>query len=233
MNRDSTLYLGLDIGQANDYSAVAVVQADSVLVGERVVRESRQARPYGQSRLRVVRVEEVQPEYAMHYQLRWLERLPLGMSYPRQVQHIVGLVRRLADLGRVEVVADRTGVGRAVIDALRVALPGVIAISITGGMSASWAGPDVSVPKRDLIATLVLLLQSGRLRIAEGLALGPILVQELLAFRMKVSLAGHDSYEAWRENQHDDLVLATSLAVWLAEDRAGNAAWGRSYEMTR
>jgi hypothetical protein len=36
----------------------------------------------------------------------------------------------------------------------------------------------------------------------------------------KVNLAtGHDSYEAWREEAHDDLVLAVSLACWYAFTR--------------
>jgi hypothetical protein len=40
---------------------------------------------------------------------------------------------------------------------------------------------------------------------------------ELLNFRVKINLAsGHDSYEAWREGDHDDLVLAAAMAVWSA-----------------
>jgi hypothetical protein len=31
----------------------------------------------------------------------------------------------------------------------------------------------------------------------------------------------HDSYEAWREGDHDDLVLATALACWRAAKRRG------------
>lgn len=34
---------------------------------------------------------------------------------------------------------------------------------------------------------------------------------------MKVNVStGHDSYEAWREGDHDDLVLAAALAAWKA-----------------
>ena len=41
------------------------------------------------------------------------------------------------------------------------------------------------------------------------------LKQELLNFRVKVNVStAHDSYEAWREGDHDDLVLATGLALW-------------------
>ena len=35
------------------------------------------------------------------------------------------------------------------------------------------------------------------------------------------SMAAHDIYGAWREGQHDDLVLATALAVWFGERMGG------------
>ncbi len=60
-----------------------------------------------------------------------------------------------------------------------------------------------------------MLLQNQRLKIAEGLPLADILTRELLAFRVKINLStGHDSYEAWRERDHDDLVLAVALACY-------------------
>lgn len=36
-------------------------------------------------------------------------------------------------------------------------------------------------------------------------------------------LSGHDSYEAWREQEHDDLVLAVGLAARLAVE--GRDGW--------
>ena len=62
------------------------------------------------------------------------------------------------------------------------------------------------------------LLQSGRLKVAESLPLAPTLVSELLNFRVKIGpLTAHDSYGAWREGQHDDLVLALACAAWYGE----------------
>jgi hypothetical protein len=46
----------------------------------------------------------------------------------------------------------------------------------------------------------------------------PTLVQELLAFRVKIDpLTAHDSYGAWREGAHDDLVLAVAVAAWYGQ----------------
>jgi hypothetical protein len=49
--------------------------------------------------------------------------------------------------------------------------------------------------------------------IAEGLPLTAVLAEELAAFRVKVTPAGNETFEAWRERDHDDLVLAVALAL--------------------
>jgi hypothetical protein len=67
------------------------------------------------------------------------------------------------------------------------------------------------------VAALEVPFHTGELKIAEDLKLAPTLRKELLDFRRKINLAtAHDSYEHWRESDHDDLVLATALACWAA-----------------
>jgi hypothetical protein len=74
------------------------------------------------------------------------------------------------------------------------------------------------VPKRDLVGIAQVLLQTERIQFAAGLPLTPLLVHELLEFRVKIDpLTAHDSYGAWREGQHDDLVLAVAIAAWYGE----------------
>jgi hypothetical protein len=70
-----------------------------------------------------------------------------------------------------------------------------------------------------LVSTLQVLLQAGRLKVASALAEAPTLVRELLAFQVKVTAAAHETFGPWRENAHDDLVLAVVLAAWLGERR--------------
>jgi hypothetical protein len=63
-------------------------------------------------------------------------------------------------------------------------------------------------------------LQAGRLKIASALPEAATLTKELQDFQMKITLAtGHDSYGAWREGAHDDLVLALACALWCGERR--------------
>jgi hypothetical protein len=50
------------------------------------------------------------------------------------------------------------------------------------------------------------------------MALADTLRKELLNFKVKINIStAHDSYEAWREGDHDDLVLAVAMACWCRE----------------
>ena len=115
-----------------------------------------------------------------------------------------------------ELIVDNTGVGLAVTDLLKKKGLRFKAITITGGdKTHGVVGGKYRVPKRDLVSALEVPFHTGRLKIAEGLELWPALKEELLNFRRKIDLrTAHDSYEHWRETDHDDLVLATALACW-------------------
>jgi len=151
------------------------------------------------------------------YDVRYLERLR-NTPYPAIVRRLDHLVKRLPE--RPSMAVDATGVGRPVIDMIRDAhLPASIyPITLTGGDAVTQDGMERHVPKRDVASTIAVLLQTGRLRIARGLKESETLLRELLNFRVKISLSGHDTYEAWREQEHDDLVLAVGLAAWLFEN---------------
>ncbi|TDI90091.1 MAG: hypothetical protein E2O72_05005 [Candidatus Dadabacteria bacterium] len=183
----SDFILGLDLGQVKDYTALGVLERDG---------SSKQDRKY---------------------QLRRLERLPLGTTYPAVVTHVKELMEKEPLRGHVLLVVDATGVGLPVIDLLDQEGLRPIGITITGGTEATYVGRGYHVPKRDLVVTLQVLAQSGRLKVAENLPLAHIFVNELLNFKVEINKRGHDSYEAWREGVHDDLVLAVALAAWYGQ----------------
>jgi hypothetical protein len=92
-------------------------------------------------------------------------------------------------------------------------------IQITGGDSVTQENGLHRVPKRDLVSAAQVALQTERLKIASSLPDAPVLTRELQNFQVKISLdTAHDSYGAWREGTHDDLVLAVCLALWIAEN---------------
>ncbi len=154
------------------------------------------------------------------YNLVYLQRLKLRTPYPEVVAEIKrtfdNLVKQAAG-GVVTLVVDVTGVGRPVLDMLKAARLSVMAVTITGGAEASHEGLEYHIPKRDLVAAAQVLMQQRKLRVAQGVEAAQEFVKELENFKYKISLTtGHDSYEAWRESIHDDLVLCICMACWAA-----------------
>jgi hypothetical protein len=199
---DLRYFVGLDLGQRQDFTAVAVVQ-----------RTVGYARQFDHAKW----MENCYPEKTS-YSASYLERMPLGMAYPDVVERVRKLLSHPRLAGAATLVVDGTGVGAPVVDLLRRAGLGcpIIAATITGGDRETRDGDYYRVPKRDLIAGLQVMLQQGELAVAARLPEAPTLVKEMLDMRVKISAAGHDSYSAWREGAHDDLVLALALAVWQA-----------------
>jgi len=197
--------LGLDLGQAADYTALTIAELRNEPTGELWSDDTEKT--------------------VKHYDIRHLERFPLGTSYPSIVACVVDRCAALPRPGYSDIapqlVVDATGVGRPVVDLLRAAQPraDIVPVNITGGNAAAHDATTGywNVPKRDLASTLAVLLQSARLNVAPALPDAAVLQQELLNFKVKITAAAHDTYGAWREGQHDDLVLATALATWWSE----------------
>ena len=79
-----------------------------------------------------------------------------------------------------------------------------------------------TVPKHDFVARVETLLPPVVSSSPRGLKLAPLIQQELVSFRAKVSAASHHAYEAGGD-AHDDLVLALALAVWGADESSPEA----------
>lgn len=86
-------------------------------------------------------------------------------------------------------------------------------VTITGGAEERLREGSVSVPKRDLMQTLAVMLERNELRISDTLPLSNMLLGELATMRAKRTPAGRDRYEAEGQKK-DDLVLALALASW-------------------
>jgi hypothetical protein len=218
--KETLRIVGVDLGQQRDPTAIAVVERGYVpngpLYNAHYVYKGRE-------------IHAAREPVSLEYHVRHLERPPLGTSYVDVVERIIAM---LEDLGDKELVlaVDTTGVGRPVADMLRARLNEWLDedegtridaawITITGGDSVSRAeGRGLRVPKRDLASAPLVLMQNKQLKIAEGMPLSDTLRKELLNFKVRINLStGHDSYEAWREGDHDDLVLAVAMACWCGE----------------
>ena len=192
----TSFHIGVDLGQKRDFTAIAILERRD---------------PGLAHFLDPWHVDETA------YELRHLERLPLGTPYPRVVEHIAALTR-LPELHRCcELVVDGTGVGAPVVDLLREAnlsCP-ITGVSITSGEQAQYGHRSSTVPKRDLIAALEVMLDEEELKIAAALPERRRLVDEFMSLKAAPTKTGHQTFGASGSN-HDDLLIAISLACWSA-----------------
>ena len=199
-------YIGLDLGQRSDFTAIAAA--------ERVER----ARPW-------------LPPVFSGLSVRHLERVPLGTPYPRVVERVAQIAGHPELAGNCCLVVDATGVGLPVVDLLRAAEIGceVIPVIITGGERESRQGSFWHVPKRDLITGVQVLLEKEQLRIARRLPETGPLVRELMDVRTEIRGAGRARWGAEGCGQHDDLVMAVALACWRGRRAGAGFVRGRLF----
>jgi hypothetical protein len=238
-------YVGLDLGQLSDYTAIAVLEepiwvpSDApawVRTGEhnRVEQRSGWIAPADIWQQSDRRSREPAPPALPMLALRHLHRFERRTPYPEVVRHVADLLACLPLAGNAVLLVDATGVGRPVVDMLDQAKLDPQAITITGGSAVSVDGREYRVPKRDLAMCVQVLLQNRRLVFAAGLPLLDVLKRELQSFEVKIDpKTAHDSYLAWREGAHDDLVLAVALACWYREQYGGpSQGFSFSYMIT-
>ena len=178
--------LGLDLGQANDFSALAVV--------EHVWR-------YAPNSTDGVRIR--------HFEVVALRRWDLGTPYPRIVQDVAeGMVSGPLSAQGV-LLFDATGVGRAIGD--------LFAEQWRSGRMGDYPPVPVTFTqesKADMVSTVLVAAQRGRLHIANRLPLASVLEEELTRFRQKIRATGSTSIEYGGGTEgHGDLATGLFLAM--------------------
>src|SRR5215204_4058886 len=171
--------VGVDLGQANDPTAIAVLEKTVV------PPQTALFAPVGESPgNRLVEGRSV-------YDLVYLKRPRLGTPYDTIAKRVADLICELepqgafGELGQVTLSVDGTGVGRAVVDLLdsefkrrgatSKAVPKVDfrRVSVTGSQGTLKRPTRTdgywSVPKKDLIFPAVAAFQQGKIRIAKGI----------------------------------------------------------------
>ena len=113
------------------------------------------------------------------------------------------------------------------LDMFRAIRPTVklVPVVITGGATESRVNGTFRVAKLHLASVLTEVLENGRLKIAE-MPLRKWLVEELKTFSVKITKAGNETFEAMKDNLHDDGACALALGCWAAE-RFGGLPSGR------
>lgn len=189
-------FLGLDLGQRRDYTAIAAIAVTDVILGQEPVAYNFIRR----TELRIVH----------------LARIPLGSPYselPSVLHRVVDQTRHFAN-AKPTLAVDATGPGTPVIEMIRNAgldsslLPAII----TGGESSARKPVNgvYSVARKDLLSILRVAIETGRLKGAPSMPLKDELLAELRT--LEAESASH-------ARNHDDLVFAVALALWAAKIR--------------
>lgn len=222
LERVRAIHIGIDLGQQQDFSAVAVVE-----VGERAT-----ARSYTLNG-RSFSVPE------STYRVQEMQRLDLGTSYVEVAAHVADLVGKLWDWERGmrergeiapynpqiswDIWADATGVGRPVMDMLREALrsspktdrahlhPTVFTYGDRFNRGA-YEGDGNVLGKAYLVSRLQVLFQEKRLKLPPKHQVAAAMARELKDYEIRVDENANDKYGAFKVGTHDDLVTALGLA---------------------
>jgi hypothetical protein len=172
-----------------------------------------------------------QPPDLIELRVRMLKRFPPGTHYIDAGKHVAELLR-LPEFGevkelngpnpprivraKIELVVDQTAVGGRIADMVLRSAGSAVAsrVVIAGGHVETYAEGLYHLPKQALIGGLEVLLETRKLKIAEGMRETKLLTDELVNYRGRTTSANSMSAETWREQPSDDLVFATALACW-------------------
>jgi len=189
---DQIYLAGLDLGQANDYSAFSIAE-------KQVAREK----------------GKIWSKLSISH----LERYPIGTSYFDIAELIAGYFEDPRLKLRGKLMVDQTGVGKPVMDILRKFGMHPIGITITGGYDVNEDGHGgFNVPKRDLVSALVSMYYGNLISIMRTLEAVKEFNNELQHFSVKQNKkTGHETFEPDEANVHDDLVISVALIAWYSQ----------------
>lgn len=179
--------LGVDLGQTYDYTVLSILDAKFNENGK------------------------------LSYDLVFLKKFALKQSYLAVVEEIERIVEFYKIVKEYALVIDYTGVGHPVFDIFVTKGLNPMGVTITAGLKSNQqAYNKITVPKKDLVTYLQIVLQNRRLRISKHLSLLNDFKQELLNFKFKVGASMKMSFGG-TQGYHDDIVISVGLAVWFGE----------------
>jgi len=190
--KDTVYYAGLDLGQANDYSALSIAEKN---------------------------IHHESGKTWSKLDIGHLERFPIGTSYTVIAEKIAGYFEDPRLKLRGKLIVDQTGVGRPVMDMLRKYGLKPVGITITGGYQVTEDGyGGFNVPKRDLVSSLVTMYYAGLVKVLASLREAGEFNRELEHFRVKQNRrTGHEIFEPDADFIHDDLVISVAMVAWYSQ----------------
>ena len=204
----------VDLGSERDYTAISIV--------ERILKKRDPNIPA--KGLWVPKKEPVTIVSELH--LIDMQRVPLKTPYPKICEALVQIVNDPEYVNQIQLIVDRTGAGIPIIQMMYLYDLCPLGITINSGYTVSTTKDNYSVPKRDLIHSLLAAIYTHRFRTPppSEMEIIQIFKEELQGFQMKTKTdTGFDTYEAAMERVHDDLVISAAMAVWWFDKTHGTS----------
>jgi hypothetical protein len=195
-----SIYVSVDLGKKADFSALVFIE------------------PF---------IPKDSDKEQFTYHISKIKRYDLETPYPRIARTLQKIDEQLTaseDFEYIHYVFDEGGVGAAVTDQVCELIPNadVYRITLSGGTLPNWrTGRNIILPKPQMVSVLIALLESDRILIPSGAFQANILKEELLNYEHKISKVGYDQFGSIKTGQHDDIVSAIGMGVWLANDVGG------------
>ena len=162
-----------------------------------------------------------------HYDIVYLYQRK-GLRYEEMTDEVVRITQHSSIVLNHDLIVDGTGVGEAAVDLLRKEGLYPIPIVFTGGesyheiyedigrvfqnapgkLSASKTLKELRIPKQDLVTAGKVLMQQGRIHLAQGVDHREALEEQLMNFKGKVNEKTKKiKYGAEDDEVHDDFVV--------------------------
>jgi hypothetical protein len=189
--------IGFDLGQRDSHSAIAILELLTINTRDR---------------------DPVTYEFVLAHELRLthIERIPLDRSYHGIAQHLRATIAKLPTPKRADLVLDATGSGAPFVDlllSLGAVGADVTRVAFTSGTRQSYSSRVHLVPKKDLLHSLNLIINSPLFRIPPDLPNRHLLLTEMEGYRSAPTPAGNIRF---LPGPTDDLIMALALAAWKA-----------------
>ena len=223
MSEETIPIIGVSLGDNNGESGIAVTYREVKNIGDPYpwVQKASLRGKGGEGNDGKGEVQ-TRSDVEVHYLVRHLER-PSGTL----VDVIRRLVRLLADVqkdGDPVCLIDTRAAGHPAFaefrrladeaELSRISVREVVVSSAMGGTGEN-GGRAWVILRKDLITLGRIAFSTAKLRVSPFLKLAPTLREELGSFARKPEPPGVQ--DPWRLGQNDDLVLAVTIAVWVAE----------------
>lgn len=189
-------WISADLGQANDFTAVTVIEDEQLPVLNDGIIE------LGPRELTVVHADKFR-----------------GVSYVAVCDFLARMLNAQPFRGKAQLVIDGSSIGRVCSDVLTSENVPHIAIQMTGGTDWSRKGKYTNASKTLIIENTAVLFASGDLMFADNLPLRSEIESDLASFTITTTSAGNQIIAQTRSSAtgHGDLGVSLCLGAFAAQ----------------